>query len=67
MAKRKTSEESPLTCPTCKVELRLFGIEHETAERDLYTFECTKCGCLEVRGVEVNSHPGLVASSIWVN
>jgi hypothetical protein len=33
--------------------LRLFGIETESAKRELYTFECTKCGGLEVRGVGV--------------
>jgi hypothetical protein len=49
----QTSVKSLLTCQKCKLELRLFGIETETAERDLYTFECMKCGGLEVRGVKV--------------
>jgi hypothetical protein len=33
--------------------MRLFGIEPESEVRDLYTFECTTCGRLEVRGVLV--------------
>jgi hypothetical protein len=45
--------KSLLTCPKCKLELRLLGIESESIDRDLYTFECTKCGALEVRGVKV--------------
>ena len=28
-------------------------MEAESAIRDLYTFECTKCGRIEVRGVKV--------------
>jgi hypothetical protein len=39
--------------PKCQLELRLVGTETESASRDLYTFECTKCGNLEVRGVKV--------------
>ena len=46
---------SPFTplmpCPACANEMRLLGIESETAARDLYTFECAKCGRLEVRGL----------------
>jgi hypothetical protein len=49
----KTRVESLLTCPKCKLELRLFGIEPESPSRELYTFECEKCGALEVRGVKV--------------
>jgi len=50
--KPKPSSVEPLIlCPVCKVEMRLFGIEPETAIRDLFTFECDKCGRLEVRGV----------------
>ena len=45
--------KSLLTCPKCKLEMRLLGIETESATRELYTFECTKCGALEVRGVKV--------------
>jgi hypothetical protein len=51
MARSTEPEQSLLTCPKCKLELRLFGIETESAKRELYTFECTKCGGLEVRGV----------------
>jgi hypothetical protein len=56
MAKRtKQSVVKPLiTCPKCKRgEMCLFGIESESDIRDLYTFECDKCGALEVRGVRV--------------
>ena len=53
MIQHREPVKSLLTCPACKLELRLFGIEAETAERDLYTFECAKCGRLEVRGVKV--------------
>lgn len=53
MVQRQAPVRSLLTCRQCKLELRLFGIETETAERELYTFECTKCGRLEVRGVKV--------------
>ncbi len=45
--------KSLLTCPKCKVELRLCGIESESTARNLYTYVCTKCGGLEVRGVSV--------------
>ena len=31
--------------------MRLLGIEPETDIRDLFTFQCDKCGGLEVRGV----------------
>ena len=44
-----------LLCPKCRVEMRLFGVEAESPERDLYTFECPKCGSLEVRGVLVTA------------
>ena len=53
MAKSPAPIKSLLSCPACKLELRLLGIESETIARDLYTFECTKCGHLEVRGVKV--------------
>jgi hypothetical protein len=42
-----------LLCPSCNVEMCLFGIEAEDDARDLYTFECRDCGVLEVRGVRV--------------
>jgi hypothetical protein len=53
MARRPEPVKSLLTCPKCKLELRLLGIETESTSRDLYTFECSKCGSLEVRGVKV--------------
>ena len=40
-----------MRCPRCATEMRLLGIESEKLTRDLYTFECGKCGQLEVRGV----------------
>ena len=43
-----------LLCPKCKLEMRLFGIEAESEVRDLYTFECSECRSLEVRGVLVS-------------
>ena len=42
-----------LLCPKCKVEMCLLGIEAESAKRDLYTFECSTCGGLEVRGARL--------------
>ena len=42
-----------LVCPLCKTEMRLFGIEPESGERDLFTFECIECGRLDVRGVQI--------------
>lgn len=57
-AKRDTSSKAPsieplLLCRHCNVEMCLFGIETESAKRELYTFECIDCGALEVRGVKV--------------
>jgi hypothetical protein len=53
--KTDTSSEEPikalLRCPNCNVEMSLFGIEADDDARDLYTFECSACGGLEVRGV----------------
>ena len=46
-----------LLCPNCNAEMSLFGIEAESAARDLYTFECSACDRLEVRGVRVNESP----------
>ncbi len=43
--------EPLLLCPTCACEMRLFGIESEKPDRDLFTFACSKCSRLEVRGV----------------
>ena len=42
-----------MLCPTCATEMRLLGIESESPARDLYTFECGKCGRLEVRGLSM--------------
>jgi hypothetical protein len=56
MAKRTTMPRiKPLmTCQKCnRGEMFLRGIEAETEIRDLYTFECDKCGAIEVRGVRV--------------
>ena len=55
----KASIEPLLLCPLCNIdplcniEMCLFGIESESDQRDLYTFECVACGGLEVRGVQV--------------
>jgi hypothetical protein len=54
MAKRPPAAApvAPLIlCPKCQREMRLFGIEAERPGRDLFTFECTQCARLEVRGV----------------
>jgi hypothetical protein len=48
-----TPAASLMLCPYCRVEMRLLGIEPESAIRDLFTFECTTCHKLEVRGVLV--------------
>jgi hypothetical protein len=47
----KETIKTLLLCRKCNVEMRLFGIEAESDVRDLYTFECSACRCLEVRGV----------------
>jgi hypothetical protein len=56
--KTDTPPEEPikalLLCPNCNVEMRLYGIEAESAARDLYTFECIDCDVIEVRRVRVN-------------
>jgi hypothetical protein len=49
----KASMEPLLLCPLCNIEMCLFGIESESDQRDLYTFECVACNGLEVRGVQV--------------
>ena len=43
--------ESLLSCPQCRREMRLYGIEAEDSKRELYTFECEGCRRVEVRGV----------------
>ena len=57
----KTPSKEPVKalvlCPHCKLEMCLFGIESESGTRDLYTFECSTCGGLEVRGVRVSKSP----------
>ena len=55
MAKRTKPRIQPLvSCPKCNHgEMFLRGIESESDTRDLYTFECDKCGAVEVRGVRV--------------
>jgi hypothetical protein len=53
-SKPKPPAKSLLTCPKCKQEMRLLGIEAETNIRELYTFECKKRRRLEIRGVRVN-------------
>ena len=40
---------SLIVCPKCNLELRLVGIEPESEVRDLFTFECPKCGYVETR------------------
>ena len=45
-----------IVCPICKLEMRLFGIEAENEVRDLFTFECSSCDALEVRGVLVGTY-----------
>jgi hypothetical protein len=45
--------KSLMNCLKCQREMQLLGIEPETDIRDLYTFECDRCGALEVRGVRV--------------
>jgi hypothetical protein len=53
-APSKETVKALLLCPICNVEMCLFGIEADSAARDLYTFECSACGGLEVRGVRVS-------------
>jgi hypothetical protein len=50
---RKLSDAHLLICPTCKREMLLFGVEPDGPKRDVYTFECDKCGHVEVRGVPI--------------
>ena len=45
-----------IVCPKCNLEMRLFGIEAESNVRDLFTFECSDCGALEVRDVLVGTY-----------
>jgi len=50
---RPPSHLSLIVCPKCGLEMRLLGIEAESPERDLFTFECEECELIEVRGVRV--------------
>jgi len=50
---RPPSHPSLIVCPKCGLEMRLLGIEAESPERDLFTFECEECELIEVRGVRV--------------
>jgi predicted RNA-binding Zn-ribbon protein involved in translation (DUF1610 family) len=47
------SHPALIVCPKCGREMRLLGIESESARRDLVTFECEECEHIEVRGVRV--------------
>jgi len=51
----KASIEPLILCPVCDIEMCLFGIESESGNRDLFSFECVACGGLEVRGVQVKA------------
>ena len=63
-AKTETVSKSPigplLLCPVCNIEMCLFGIESESDNRDLFTFECVACGHLEVRGVQVKASASVI-------
>jgi hypothetical protein len=37
-------------CPKCRTKMRLFGIEPERSGYELHSFECPKCGHVEVKG-----------------
>jgi|SRR5215510_6416597 len=43
----------PLTCQRRPSRAILFGIEADSSIRDVYGFECTRCGRIEARGVLV--------------
>jgi hypothetical protein len=34
---------SLIACPKCRREMRLMGVERESPQRDLFTFECDEC------------------------
>jgi hypothetical protein len=44
-----------ILCPVCRIEMRLFEIKAESPVRDLFSFECVKCGRIEGRGVLVSA------------
>ena len=56
----KSLIEPLLLCPACNIEMCLFGIESESDNRDLYTFECVACSGLEVRGVQVKGAASVI-------
>jgi DNA-directed RNA polymerase subunit M/transcription elongation factor TFIIS len=64
----KTAHQTTAVCPKCnRGEMCLRGIETESDVRDLYTFECDRCGAIEVRGVRVkweSSGPMVVARAV---
>ena len=41
-------------CPKCNLRMRLSGIEPEKPGRDLFTFECSGCGRVEVMAVPIH-------------
>jgi hypothetical protein len=45
--------EPLLLRPKCNVEMCSFGIKAERDKRDRYTFECSACGGLGVRGARL--------------
>jgi hypothetical protein len=47
--RRLSSAACSIRCPSCDDEMRLVGIETES-DIDLYTFDCERCGKIEVRG-----------------
>lgn len=46
--------EPLILCPSCRSEMRLFGIESHSSTHDLLTFECASCGDVEARSVLVS-------------
>jgi transposase-like protein len=47
---KNAPQMKPLHCPKCSQEMRLLGIEAGGDSSELFTFECTDCGHLEVMG-----------------
>lgn len=45
--------ETLMRCQRCNREMRLLGIEPFEPTRELYTFECDRCGLTQVRGVRI--------------
>jgi hypothetical protein len=46
-----------LDCMICKLEMRLVGIESDDSDRDLFTFECSKCGRVETSSARLDRTP----------